>query len=294
MNHCIVYQGYGQIDILNELIYSIYTLIKQYDYQQPPQKIIVYTDNIQYLKEFLPDYIEFKEIDRPQILKWSGPNRFLHRVKVEILKDVFKNYECSILYVDTDTTFLSQPNELFARIDSGNFIMHRNEGVIAGGANITFKKLKKILSDKNLQSKVKIPIQTTMYNAGVLGIPYSFKDLLDDVLEKTDILYDHTGIHCMEQLSFSYILNKHSIREIFEAEPYIFHYWNFKEYRAVLDNFFRFYSEKPYQFILTKINIIDPKELIKPKMQYEGLSFFPKAIQKLKKNKWIMPAYILN
>ncbi|GAL83035.1 hypothetical protein CHU_0606 [Sporocytophaga myxococcoides] len=294
MNHCIVYQSYGQIDIINELIYSIYTLIKQYDYQQPPQKIIVYSDQIQYLKKYLPEYIEFKEIDRPQILKWSGPNRFLHRVKVEIIKDVFKNYECSILYADSDTTFLSRPDELFSKIDSGNFIMHKNEGLIASGSNITFKKLKKILKDKDLQTKIKIPTETNMYNAGVLGIPYSYKNLLDDVLEKTDLLYDHTGIHCMEQLSFSYILNEHSLGKIVLAEPYIFHYWNFKEYRAVLDNFFTYYSGKPYQLILTKIDIINPQVLIKPKMQYENLSFFPKAMRKLKKKRWMMPLYTLD
>ncbi|WP_028982013.1 hypothetical protein [Sporocytophaga myxococcoides] len=295
MNHCIVYQAYGHKSVLNELIYSIYTLIRQYDGQQPPYRIIIYTDNIQYLKEFLPEYTEYKEINRPLIDKWSGPNKFVHRVKIEMLKDVFMYNQCSsLLYADTDTTFLSKSDELFAQIDSGNFVMHRKEGLIDSGSNIIFKKLKRILNDQNLQSKTPLPSKTDMYNAGVLGIPFSLKHVVDEVLEQTDILYDHARNHCMEQLSFSYKLNQHSKEKIIEAESDIFHYWNFKEFRAVLDNFFTYYSGKPYQFILTKIDIINPKMLIKPKMHYESLSFFPKTIQKLKKKRWIMPVYTLD
>jgi len=294
MNHCIVYQAYGHKNVLNELIYSIYTLFKQYDGQQPPYQIIIYTDNSQYLKEFLPEYIEYKEINRPLIDKWSGPDKFVHRVKIEMLKDVFKHNQCSLLYADTDTTFLSKPDQLFAQIDAGNFVMHRKEGLIDSGSNIIFKKLKRILNDKNLQSKTTLPSQTDMYNAGVLGIPYSLRHVVDEVLIQTDILYGHASNHCMEQLSFSYTLNQHSKDKIIEAESDIFHYWNFKEFRAVLDNFFTNYSDKPYQFILTKIDIINPKVLIKPKMDYESLSFFPKTIQKLKKKRWSLPVYTLD
>lgn len=295
MNHCIVYQAYGHKDVLNELVYSIYTLIRQYEGQQPPCKIIIYTDSIEYLKKFLPDYIDYKEINRPLIDKWSGPKKFVHRVKVEMLKDVLQHNHCtSLLYADTDTTFLSKPDRLFAQIDAGNFVMHRKEGMIDSGSNIIFKKLKRILNDQNLQNKTTLPPKTDMYNAGVLGIPFSMKHVVDEVLKQTDILYDHASNHCMEQLSFSHKLNQHSKENIIEAESDIFHYWNFKEYRAVLDNFFTYYSTKPYQLILTKIDIINPQVLIMPKMHYESLSFFPKTIQKLKKNRWTMPRYILD
>jgi len=293
MNHCIVYQAYGHKNVLNELIYSLYTLIKQYDGEQPPCKILIYTDNIPYLRSFLPEYIDYKEIDKPLIDTWSGPDKFVHRVKIELLKDVFKNHEGSLLYLDTDTTFLCKPDTLFAQIDAGNFVMHKKEGLIDSGSNIIFKKLKKILNNQELTTQTAISSHTTMYNAGVLGIPAANKYVVDEVLEQTDILYHHSPNHCMEQLSFSYILDKHSRATIIEAEPAIFHYWNFKEFRGILNHFFTFYAGKPYTAIVSKIDIINPNELIKPKMHYESLGFIPKAIRKLKRNRWTMPSYTL-
>ena len=73
----------------------------------------------------------------------------------------------------------------------------------------------------------------------------------------------------------------------------IFHYWNFKEYRPILAHFFEVYENASIEERINKIHLINPIELIKPKMAYEALPFFPRNWRKWRGNRWQMPDYQL-
>ncbi len=78
-----------------------------------------------------------------------------------------------------------------------------------------------------------------------------------------------------------------------EANREIFHYWNFKEFRMVLNAFFKQYQGLSTEALIDRIENINPRRLIKPKLQYEQTRGLRRVYKKIIKGKWQMPAYDL-
>jgi hypothetical protein len=294
MKFYLIYQAYGKIEILHELLYAVYSLLKLYD-KKLPFELVIYTDQIDFLKNKLPPKVIYKSLHPELIKEWKGENDFVHRVKIKMLQDftASSTEECGILYLDTDVMFLQKIDDLLEKIAAGNYIMHASEGKIMDKPNLIFKKLNRFLLGKG-KGKTAITPQTQMYNAGVLGFKSSDKAMLEKVLQTSDILYSLYQKHIMEQLAFSFFMLQYSSNGVYSATTEIYHYWNFKEFRPILKHFLEHYSTKSYDFLIDKIHFIHPHILSAPKMEYENLNFFAKAIRKLQKNRWKMPAYSLD
>ena len=277
MNY-IVYQAYGSIDILNEVIYSIASVFKQSE--SISFQIIIYTDNKEYLTTYLPSNIVFECITTQTISSWRGNIDFVHRVKIMMLKDICKKYKGNILYLDTDTIFISPPDPVFQAIDKGQLVMHLNEGLISNTKNPLFRKIFRQIKSKTylIEGKeIKISSNQEMWNAGVIGFPSQKAHFLDAVLELTDCLYRQYPKHVMEQLAFSYVFITQ--REIVPSDKFIFHYWNFKEFRSVLAQYVS--VEDTFEKILANYNLILPYQLNKPKVKFEKK---PKIIRQILKH----------
>ncbi|MDX5348917.1 MAG: hypothetical protein LPK19_16920, partial [Hymenobacteraceae bacterium] len=253
MQNHLLYQAYGKTEILHELIYSIYSLLKVYDGKLPFQ-VTVYTDNVPLLQKWLPLEVQYRQLRPEEIQQWKGEHDFVHRVKIMMIRDFISSRSGNLLYLDTDTVFTTTIDHLFAKIEQGVYVMHENEGKISSKKNPIFQKLFRFLSE----NQVGIPTDTTMVNAGVLGLKCSDTALVDAVLKSTDQMYALYQKHIIEQLAFSYQMGK---KEVYCATEEVFHYWNFKEFRAVLQEFFTFYDEQQYQHLLSKIELIDPRKL---------------------------------
>lgn len=288
MNY-LVYQAYNNRDFLNECLYSLYTLIRYTDNFQ----VIIYTDNKEYIKRFSPSglHIKYRELNRKEITEWRGENGFVHRFKIMILKDLMENIEGenNILYIDTDTTFNEPLMKIYDQIEKGKLFMHEDEGSIRGQIkeNIIFAKTMKYRNSKNRYSKL-IPFDQRMWNAGVLGFKSSDINLLNEVLEITDKIYSEFQKHIVEQLAFSIIFSREKERELECLDKQIYHYWNFKEFRIILNDFFS--DDRSKKELKAKYENINPERLIRPKIEYENLPFIPKQLKKLV-GKWKMPDY---
>jgi hypothetical protein len=90
----------------------------------------------------------------------------------------------------------------------------------------------------------------------------------------------------MEQLAFSYMLSQGNL---LESQEIVFHYWNFKEFREILQQFFDFYAHHSLEELAEKSYQIIPKELSKDKEMYYQLSFWGKLRRKIKGSKWVIP-----
>lgn len=292
----LLYQAYGNIAIIQEALYSILSF-----YRIRPDAadvtVIVYTDNEQPFKElFANKKVECVLISEEQIKKWKGDINFVHRLKIKVLQDFFERYSGEVLYLDSDTCFTKNMQPLWQEIANGKLIMHTLEGRISDRINPVFKKLAHFLSRNTIAlkdgSKINIPASTDMWNAGVLGLKPEHKHILDEVLLLTDSMYPVYPKHIVEQFAFSYYFQQHA--EVLAAEDYIYHYWNFKEFRTVLADFFAHYKGKGVDVLIEKMQNIQPMELSKAKMQFESLGGVAKFFRKLKvKNGWQMPDYKL-
>lgn len=274
--HYIVYQAYGKVEILNEALVSISSLFKVTNETSRPQ-VIVYTDSMSYLADFLPQEVALIETPPNEWKKWKGDLDFVHRAKIEMLRHFCSQYEGSVLYCDTDTYFLADPISLFNKIESGNLIMHLDEGALRNSKNLVFRKLEKFLRNYKYQNKP-ISSETHMWNAGVLGFATSDKAIFDQVLALSDDLFAAFQKHVMEQLAFSVCFQQ---KQRFACDDILFHYWDFKEYRQLLDVFFKKYGNKKIHEWSSAIEKYTPMAMYKTKEQFLSKPYLIRKFLKL-------------
>ncbi len=239
MNY-LLYQAYGKQDIINEAILSILSLVRLVPVLPHGFSIVVYTDNSSAFEKILGHSLPvlYVKINDRQVSEWRGKIDFVHRVKIEILRDFLSMHKGNLLYLDSDTWFLENPFSLFDLIGEGRLLMHTCEGRIDSGKNPIFKKVQRFISANIFEvagEKLKIPPASYMWNAGVIGFNSGKIEILEKVLQLTDEMYARYPKHVMEQFAFSwYFQNGQSI---VAAENTIYHYWDFKEYRQHIAGF---------------------------------------------------------
>lgn len=295
MNY-LVYLAYGGEDYCNEALYS---LLSYYKYHEPGEnRIVIYTDNIDFFSSRLPDNVIYTELTPEKIKEWKGSINFVHRVKIKILQDAASRFQGNFLYLDTDTYFLKNCNEFFDSINSGELVFDRCEGSLIDNPGGIARKMRKFLKKENSflipsqNEPVTINEKFTPWNAGIIGFNSGFEKLLYQVEELTDVLYSKHQLFVMEQVAFSYFFQKDNTP--IAAKSYIHHYWYFKEFRNVLDNFFEHHKNKPFLQLKDEAHKIDPQILSSEKRAYKKMSFWQKQKQKLTKGlKWDIPYYEL-
>jgi hypothetical protein len=291
----LLYQAYGNMSIIQEAVYSILSFYRLHP--ESDVKIIVYTDTIALFNELFADkQLECVPVSAEQIKDWKGEISFVHRLKIKVIQDFFERYQGNVIYLDSDTCFTRNINTLWQSIAAGKLLMHTREGKVSDRINPVFKKLADFLSSNTIAlrdgGRLNISPGTDMWNAGVLGLTPAHKHILDKVLLLTDSMYPVYPKHIVEQFAFSYYFQQEG--KVLAAEDYIYHYWNFKEFRSVLADFFEHYKGKGLDSMLQAMHRIAPMQLSRAKMEYESLGKLPKFFRKLKvKNGWQMPAYEL-
>ncbi|SFC62272.1 hypothetical protein SAMN05421780_107140 [Flexibacter flexilis DSM 6793] len=286
-----IMQAYGHVGILNEAKYALLSFLAGTPADKLPQ-IIIYTDQPAFFKLF-EHYVTFKAIDKQLIKEWSGEINFVHRVKIKMLQDFWATHtHGNLLYTDTDVTFLKSVPALFEAIEQGTFLMHVSEGAISPKSNLTISRLYKFFktNPKELAHfwAAADPTTLQMYNAGVLGMNSGM--LLEDVLRLTDDMYKIFERHIVEQFAFSYYAQTKAPK-LMVVNDFIFHYWNFKEFRGVLADFFTKYEGESLQKLIALHTLLLPQDMEKPKRAYEALSFLPRTLRKLSGKRWTMPPY---
>ncbi|MBC7389413.1 MAG: hypothetical protein H7329_09405 [Opitutaceae bacterium] len=272
----LVYQAYGITDVLNEAMVSIASLYKVTKAKDLPT-IFIYTDSPDYFRRFLNTDINYIVTEKLVWEKWQGKQGFVHRAKIEMLLDFSANHNGNILYCDTDTYFLQSPIELFTLIENDKFVMHTNEGMLNSSVNKVFQKLEVFLKSYSFRG-LTIPSSTNMWNAGVLGFKSDDISILNNVLSLADDLYLNYQKHVMEQMAFSYYFSE---RERLSCESTIFHYWDFKEYRETLKQFFEERKNVKFERWQVDIDKILPMELIKEKQAFLKKPYWKRKILKL-------------
>ncbi len=263
----IVLQCYGNERVFHECTYALLTLSRLYEASELNNvEIWLYTDNESWFRKFkdchLPIY--FRPLDKEIIARWRGEINFVHRVKIEMLKDFAKSRTGNILYLDTDIVFTHRIDDIFRNIDAGELYMHTMEGFICDEGNPIFRKLNRYLGERLLNGK---PLgKMAMWNAGVLGFNTRQGGLLDAVLAFTDAEYPHFPKHVVEQFAFSVYFQQAGIMKA--AAPYIFHYWTLKETARVLASFFEYYNGKKWSDLVRYSTALQVPALMQEKINF--------------------------
>lgn len=226
MNYFVI-QCYGKERILREAKFCVLSLLK-FIKDDASYCIVLYTDNNSFFDD-IRDHVVFEPMLPEMVQQWKGEHNFVHRVKVMMLLDFVSKYEGKFLYLDSDTWFKKSPEELFKNIDDSNAVMHLPEAQLKSNTNPIIKKIHRFVKANSFKldngEEVKIPIEYSMWNAGVIGLTTNTKTILEKVLELTDKMLLAYQKHVMEQLAFSYYLQKEFTPR--RCDDVIEHYWRF-------------------------------------------------------------------
>ncbi|MFL5789243.1 MAG: hypothetical protein ACJ748_14380 [Flavisolibacter sp.] len=295
MQHYILYQAYGTTDYVNECRYSLLKFLSVYNLNPPSDiGVVIYTDQPAYFEAFAPFFHEFrlKEISQVQVKEWRGEQDFVHRAKIEMIKDFIGSIEGSLIYFDTDTYIVKPLYELFDKLDNGSFIMHEYEGVLDKSINPDFYKWERFLESASItynEKPMTFSKELGMWNAGVVGMKGGNYELLNDVLALTDAVFKQFPKHIAEQFAFSYCFQKKA--KVVDSKEYIIHYWNLKEFRRLLNLFFTKYEEESIPNLVKLVNHLDARTIQNEKTEFEKLPLVVKLVHSLTGKKWNIRQY---
>jgi hypothetical protein len=213
-----MFLSYGTGPHQAEVEYAVRCLAAQ-DSGRVPEDVLVYTDTPQRFAH-LATAIQYIPAD--QWRDWGGPQNFNHRRKILALNHALQATEQPVLLLDGDTWLRRPLSSLNSRIAPGCALMHIREGRISHVQSPLYQQLRELLlSDEGRQ--VGIPVDAWMWNAGVIGMHPADRPLLQEVLRLTDRLCQHSSLHILEQLAFSWVLSQQV--QLNEAADVVFHYW---------------------------------------------------------------------
>lgn len=298
MNNYLIYLSFGNDHYHRETLFSLLSFYKFHS-DKDQINIIIYTDKLSFFKEVLPPTFLYRIIDSQQINEWKGSLNYTYRLKTKILQEVCANYKGNFLFVDTDTVFLKNSTSLFNEIEAGELLLDANEGKLIDNTGGIARKTKRFLKKQNTFSipsdsnTITLSDQFVVWNSGTIGFTNTIQKKLLSVEELMDLLYVKSKIFIVEQIALSYYFQK--IKQPKETKDFIHHYWDFKEFRVVLIDFFNHNATKNLDELISQIHKINPDTLSIEKKKYKKLTFLQKQWRKISTgSKWKIPYYNLN
>jgi hypothetical protein len=283
---------YGSVDVFHECKFSLLRLLTVYEKSKiSPPEIIIYTDKPDQFPSFGDRLVlHIREIRPSQIRQWRGKIDFIFRPKIEMLLDCVSHYTGKLLYTDSDTYCLQPLEPLFDLLSDSSVILHKCEGSIGNPYNLHIKKWKGFLR-RQTKSGLSAALKMSMWNAGTIGFTPVQAPLLQEVLSTTDEVHRKFPKHTVEQFAFCYTFQKHHL-QLEEAEPFLFHYWNLKEFRVVLKHFFQKYEGAPLSVLMEKSALILPENIVPDKVAYGQIPSLNRRIKRWLKKDWKIDPYL--
>lgn len=283
----LLFFAHGKKEFLNEVLFAVLSYFQHHHIDE--NQILIYTDQVSFFQGKLPASVRYISVKKDTIKRWLGAIDFVHRVKIEVIKDAFKRFPNeTILYLDSDVFFKENISFLAEKIENDTPVMSINEGRIFKSKLKHFKKLASFLKINHYKIPLKNPIavslEQNMYNAGIIGIRNN-PEILEKALEITDLMQPHLHLHITEQFAFSLLLA--SSEKVYEAEKHIHHYWYFKEFRDIIQDFFEKNKDISFEELVLRSKKINPEEMGSEKRAYKAMNFFQKLYKQITKfRKW--------
>ena len=232
----IVYLVFGNnLEHYQQIYFSIFTAMAR---KKENDRIVVIAEDPS-LFNFFEESVEIIEINKEIIKRWEGQYQFFWRVKIKALQLIAEKYPSeSVLYLDGDTFFYQDLITVREGMNNGQNFMHLEEGKLSSLSSKTEKLMWKQMQGKEY-NHIKIDKNSTMWNAGLIGISKHHLDSLQIVLDVNDAMCaDDVTRRLIEQFAFSLGLSKNT--ELKSADHIVGNYWgNKKHWNTIITNFLK-------------------------------------------------------
>lgn len=236
INKNLVLLSYGKDSEYFRAIFCILSFVSWYEDHLNETRINVYTDNPDFFKQYLSHIsIEYILLTPALMTNMLADTTYFHRRKVSVIDMTFKQFPGeNLIFIDSDTFFISGYNPLLDNDDPKKSFMHRLEYTLgealefftAFGQEEHPKAFMEYISNRQFHiqgKKEQFGPNDNCWNSGVLGLHNSFAKYLPDVFQLTDDFYANSKWFISEQLAFGLIIQRQS--EIQPVESFVVHYW---------------------------------------------------------------------
>ncbi len=241
----LVLQSFGNENEYTRAIFAIWSFYANTAKPVNATETILYTDKPNYFTAYLNELpVKFVELSPDRIKEMRGEIDFIHRMKIALIEETFQTTNASLLYVDSDTFFISDLYALTDEINPENSFMHKKEYEFISlekmrlPAAIPFHAFLNLILKQSFTITngitIKVPERQSSWNAGAMMLHQSHAKLIPDVYSLTDQFYRATQNHASEQYAFSILLQDHT--KVRPLEKYIYHYW-YRVEKKIADQF---------------------------------------------------------
>jgi hypothetical protein len=293
MANILVLEASQSADKVNVCRYSLLKYLEVHNLKPPANTAVyVYTDQPAFFESFISFFhrFEIKEISQTQLKEWSGIGS-AQRVKMEIISEVLSHTGGNLLFLDTNTYIKAPLENIFAGIEKGYFFLHSYKASLNSAVDTELSQLNKFLAtDAIWQNGQKLSIEDIrIWNTNVIGLNSTYKAVLDDITELNDVIYKQFPKPVVEAFAFSYCLQKAGeVKTCNEQIPY---YGSLKEFRQLLQLFFKKNEEESIPNLIKLLNVVDVATIQKHKISYESLPFYKKWLQIITGKSWNIKQY---
>ncbi|MDI9320103.1 MAG: hypothetical protein QM530_06450 [Phycisphaerales bacterium] len=228
----LVAQSFGRESEYRRVAFAILSYYAYNDGVAVPQTIL-FTDQPSWFEPYFKELpISFVLLSPEKIKQMRGKIDFLHRMKIALIEEAFQTYNTNILYLDSDTFFVTNPSALMSQLSPQNSFMHLWEYQFESlrkwplPAGATFQAFMKLIESKVFRvdnAEMKIEATMSSWNAGVMMLHQSHQVLIPAVYQLTEQFYPDTQNHASEQYAFSIMLQTKT--KLQACDTVIYHYW---------------------------------------------------------------------
>jgi hypothetical protein len=227
----LVTQSFGNENEYRRAIFAIWSFWAHHRSDVP---VVLFTDQPAFFQSYFQgQQIQYVLLTPQKIKSMRGEIDFLHRMKIALIDETFEISKSDLIYVDSDTFFITNPASYVSEMENGISLMHLPEYPFAAmramplpAATQAHAYLDLLENRKfKLADGTSIDINPNLYswNAGVMFLPNRAALLLPDVYSLTDQFYPPTKNHAAEQFAFSIVLQMKS--RLASCEKSVYHYW---------------------------------------------------------------------
>lgn len=211
---------YGSAQSYRQELYgSILSILKARMRQDT--RIVVYTDRE--LAGFPLPCVQ-RLITAAEWDEWTGQSGLTHLMKLHIIRLTLQEAGHPVIYFDTDTVFLTPPEELAALLSPGTALMHAAEGPISG--HEIWSNIAEWLGDGRVLAGVRVSSDSIMYNSGIVGVVPEHLDALERTSRLADKLETVDPVFSIDQFATGSALSASA--EVLTCEEQVLHYWGWR------------------------------------------------------------------
>lgn len=238
----LVLQSFGRENEYKRAILTTLSFFAHINIPLIHVKTLLFTDKPDYFtKHFAELPVEYVLLTQEKIKSMRGRIDFLHRMKIAVIEEAFSMSSGNLIYTDSDTFFIADPDSLLKQLSEKRAYMHLLEYPFiqeTEDKTQTYKDFYLLINSQSFKlsngSEIKVTANHNSWNAGVMFFHQSHARFIPDVYALTEQFYPLSKSHASEQYAFSVIMQENTILK--PCDTVIYHYW-YRIKKLITDDF---------------------------------------------------------